>query len=500
MITDDNSYTNNTSTTIKYKNTDTNNSVKNHTDIKHKYVRNLSFMDLFFAGYGFIIGAGIFTLISYSLTYGKGFTWLAFVIGGLICALTGLGYAKLNTLYPTNDAEYAWILGVLGQNNKNETTNLLIKQFANLVIWVVMLIGMFTAATVVVGQANFIQEYYKFSKPLLIAILVLIPTFVNSLGNEYTTGLNKGIMITATIGFFMLYGIGLIKSKFFNQNDFNPFIKPQQMHGYKAHEKKSFYYHLFKNLTHSSFITIFAYNGFQSVVQLSEEAKDPSNVPKSIMGSRGFSTVIYALVAISIISLLGVKASSNAVNPISDAFSVAFGKRGKDIVNVIAIICLTNTFLIATLSRSRLLQKLAERGIAPAVFKKLTSIKQILGLEKFTNNDVNNNKIDKHKITLPILSIITVSLLTYLLTFIKKGAIEVLAKITSGFIFFIFSVVNLLVIVQYYKKKTPEEIEVFNKRENVVPFIKGFPWYSILGIIITLYYLFMSPKYLASLK
>ena len=222
---------------------------------------------------------------------------------------------------------------------------------------------------------------------------------------------------------------------------------------------------LLKNLTHSSFITIFAYNGFQSVVQLSEEAKDKSNVPKSIAGSLGVSAVIYALIAISIISLIGVKKGSSSVNPISDAFSVVFGGRGKDIVVIIAIICLTNTFLIATLSRSRLLQKLADRGIAPKVFTKLTSLQKVLGLEKFTNGNANNgnavanngnanngnavadngnavaNNSANEPVTLPILAIITVSVVTYILTFIKR-AIEALAKITSGFIFFIFTVVN----------------------------------------------------------
>ena len=200
-------------------------------------------------------------------------------------------------------------------------------------------------------------------------------------------------------------------------------------------------------------------------------------------------------------------------------FSVVFGGRGKDIVVIIAIICLTNTFLIATLSRSRLLQKLADRGIAPKVFTKLTSLQKVLGLEKFTNGNANNgnavanngnavanngnavaNNSANEPVTLPILAIITVSVVTYILTFIKKGAIEALAKITSGFIFFIFTVVNFLVIFQYFTKRTPEEQRIFDEKEKHAPFLRGFPWYSVIGIIITLYYLFSSPYYLSNLK
>ena len=49
---------------------------------EEKYTRNLELSDLFFAGFGFIIGAGIFTLMPLIIKYGKGSSWLSFVVGG----------------------------------------------------------------------------------------------------------------------------------------------------------------------------------------------------------------------------------------------------------------------------------------------------------------------------------------------------------------------------------------------------------------------------------
>ena len=72
-----------------------------------------TFIDLFFAGYCFIVGAGIFSLMPHVIKFGQGLSWLSFVIGGVVCLITGLSYAKLNSLYPSNDAEYAWILNIL---------------------------------------------------------------------------------------------------------------------------------------------------------------------------------------------------------------------------------------------------------------------------------------------------------------------------------------------------------------------------------------------------
>ena len=444
----------------------------NDNDNNNKYTRNLGFLDLFFTGYGFIIGAGIFTLIGFILTYGKGSSWLAFVIGGIICGLTGMGYAKLNAFFPTNDAEYMWIMKILNPPNKEKKS---VKYFANFVIWIVMILGVFTAATIVVGQSNFIRQYFDINKHLLIGILVIIPTIFNMLGNKYTTRLNKTIMILVTLGFGVLYIFAGTHSKYINEVDIIPKTN-------------------FENLIHASYITIFAYNGFQSIVQLSEEAKDVNDVPKSILASLSFSTVVYALIAISVIGLIGVKKGSNSVSPISDAFSVVLGKRGKDFLNIISIIALTNTFLIATLSRSRLLHKLSVRGIAPKFLGKLTSITKILGVEKFSNN----NK--QEEITVPIASLIVVSLITFLLTFIKSGAIEALAKITNGFIYFIFTVVNLLVLIYHFKQKTPEEEVHIKNVEKEMPMLKGFPWYSLLGLIISLIFLLLSPKYLSNLK
>ncbi len=71
-------------------------------------------------GFGFIIGAGIFTLMPLIIKYGKGYSWLSFIIGGFICLLTGLSYAKLNQEYPSNDAEYSWIYNILNFNKPDE--------------------------------------------------------------------------------------------------------------------------------------------------------------------------------------------------------------------------------------------------------------------------------------------------------------------------------------------------------------------------------------------
>lgn len=450
---------------------------------KSNYIKNLDIYDLFFAGYGFIIGAGIFTLMPFIIKYSKGNSWLAFVMGGIICVLVGLSYSKLNLKFPTNDAEYVWIYKIF---NKDEKTppSIPVKLLSSIVIWVVMAIGLFNAATVLVGQTEFINSYFPMNKKLLSLGLISFTTLLNCLGNKYSTAFNKGIMGTVTAGFFLLFGIAGFKGKRFNEISFIPTTSSLLQNANNTN--------IFKGLVQSSFISIFAFNGFQSLVQLSEEAKDKKDIPKGILTAIGFTTFIYAAVAISIIVLIGVQKAKTSLYPISDAYGVLFGSKGRDIVTIISIIVLLNTLMLITLSRSRILQKLAIRKQAPKFFQKLTSLEEIFRKkEKFTDNIKNKNKNDNSsdKVTLPINSILAVSIITYLLTFIKKGAIEGLANITNIFIFFVFILVHVLVIVDYHKNKGKDE------DNHKYSFLKGFPWYAYIGGLISIGYFYKSFSY-----
>jgi basic amino acid/polyamine antiporter, APA family len=463
------------------------NSLNKPTD--EKYNRNLSLLDLFFAGYGFIVGAGIFSLIPYIIKQGKGISWLSFVVGGVVCLITGLSYAKLNSLYPSNDAEYSWILNILNFDEERNPDKVkpYVKYLANTIIWIVVIVGLFMGATILVGQADFIKEYVNISKQLLTLILVIFPSLIVMIGNKYATGINKTIMILVTGAFSLLVGLAKTYGKKGGEIRYNATTRD------------------FSPLLKSSFITIFAYNGFQSIVQLSEESKERKFVPLSIIGSSGLAIGIYALITISVVALIGVKAAGNSVSPLADAYGVGFGSKGKDIVNLLALVALTNTMLILTLSRSRLLQKLAVRGIAPGYLKKLTSLKKLLRLEKFesnaenSNNAVNNantNNVDNTGKTIPIYAVVTLSVISYILTFIGKGAVDHLAGITTSFLFIVFLMVNILVLINHYKKKTPAEKQQEQTVDKEIPILKGYPWYAIIGVFTSTLYLSVSGKYL----
>ena len=438
------------------------NPINPELDKSKQYKRILNFTDLFSAGYSFIIGAGIFILLPLIITFSGGISWISFLIGCLICLFTGLSYSKLNMIFPTNDAEYAWILNVLNFDKSRDPKkiNIIVKSIANIVIWIIFFIGIFTSATVLVCQSNFIKEYINLDKKLIISGLSIIPIVINIFGAKTTTHFNKAVILIISA----LFGVTL-KYAITDGKHFNELI---------SNEKPSL--SMMKNLFNSSFVTLFLYNGFQSLVQLSEEAKNHEDIPKSLISSLLFSAILYSVFTISVIALLGAKAASKSKMSLVDALKVVLSNKKVNIINIIVIIILTNTVIIISLSRSRLLQKMSVRGIAPGIFKSL-------GNENMKNKETN-----------PVNAIIGVGIITFLSTFIKEGAVETLASLTNIFILISFFMVNALMIVFYYKTKTVDETEKQKMSDAKIPQLKGLPWYSIIGVIMSLGYLLKYPK------
>jgi basic amino acid/polyamine antiporter, APA family len=423
--------------------------------------------DIIFAGFGYIVGAGIFTLLPFIIKYSKGNTWLAFVLGGIISILTGLSYAKLNLELPSNDAEYTWINDAFTTKKDREEKNTKYKwveKFARLVIYAVMALGVAMNAAIVISIVDLLRPYIPLiSTAFLSLIVILIPSIVNIASAKYTATLNTGITIFTVLGLVIVIGLGLFTGKNMSENTLLPI------------PGNTF------NLLHGVFITIFAFNGFQSLVQMSEEAKKKSDIPKGMIGSASLAMIFYVLIAIAVVSLFGVKKASSSISPIVDAFGIGFGKNAQHMVNVLAIVTMSSTLLLSTMSRSRLLKKLADLDLAPNFLSKLTET-------------IKDNKM-------PVNAVAIVSLLSYMLTFVKGNALELVANLANTIAFFIFTCVNIAVVYKYHKDKgeKTEKTNNVTEEERLEPFLQKFkdayPVYGILGAICTTVLFINSPKF-----
>ena len=453
---------------------DTKNRVENNenNNEKDKLARRLDFNDMFFTGISYMIGAGIFTLMPFIIKYGGKNAWMAFLIGGVISIMTGLSFARLNFQYPVNDAEYSWIREIFKGQNEAEP-NAAVSWFATITIWVVGIMGIFAKSTVALGLAEFIRTFNLGIPKHVITFCALgIPTLINMVGVRYAATVAKAIITLVIIAFLIIIGYAPKHRDYLGDN---ALTVPTGN---------------WTNLMRASFITIFAFTGFQSVVQLSEETVSRDIIPKSITASVIFTTIFYALVIISVISIIGLKKASATVYPISEAYNAIFGTNGRNIVTLLSIITMFSTIVIGVLGVSRLFHKLSEKGIAPRYLSKLVSLDKMLQFNSSGNNDGKPAIFDK----MPIPALLTVFILSFLLTFVKGGILELTANATNSMLFFIFTTVNLLVIVNHFKNKDRKN-NATSSNKTIQGFLDMFPWYAIIGFVLALIFLVISPQY-----
>ena len=444
-----------------------------------KLTRRLDFNDMFFTGVSYMVGAGIVTLMRFIIKYGGKNAWLAFILGGIISIMTGLSFARLNFQYPVNDAEYSWIREIFKGKNEKEP-NAAVNLFATIVIWVVGIMGIFAKSTIALGLAEFIGTFNLGIPKHVITLLSLgIPTFINCLGVKHAANVAKTVITVVIAAFLIIIGSVSKHNKYLGDNKMKLDVSK------------------IPSILRASFVTIFAFTGFQSVVQLSEETTSRSIIPKSITASVIFTTIFYALLIVSVISITGLKKASSTVYPISEAYNVIFGSKGRNFVTILSIITMFSTLVIGILGVSRLFQKLSVKGIAPEYLSKLVSFDSLFRkTENYENNQKLNNKNSQNTMfdKMPIPALLTIFVLSFLLTFVKGGVLELMANATNSMLFFIFTIVNLLVIVNYFKTRNDNQ-QIKSEDKTIQGFLKMFPWYAFIGFALALIFLIISPRY-----
>ena len=449
---------------------------KNISQINNQQINNqeptklknaLSFIDIFFVGLGYIVGAGIYSLLSYATKYGGNFTWLSFIIGGFISLMTGLSYAELSRYFDSNASEYDYI------------TTAISTKAGSLMGLTLVVVGIFTATTLALAFIDLLVSLIgsTVSYGIIRFLIIAIPTIINIIGVKFTTNLNMGISITESSTLIILILLSAYMGKWTPKAYTGGFNLPSIVHG--------------------AFITILALSGFEHLPKMAEETQNSSrNIPLAITSSLSIAAVMYALTSISANSVLGTKTVAKTINPISKTYSKLIGGKGESLVNVVSLFSIFNTVMLTMLFVSRQIYGIAKRGTFSSYFTKVNKITQT-----------------------PIRSILFVSLCTFLLTSIKE--VELSTHLTNVLLFSVFALVNLSAIILRYRgtlsqsennrginsqsennRGTNSQSENNReKKENEPKKHSRFSIYSIIGLITSIYMVYssMSNNYFANL-
>jgi basic amino acid/polyamine antiporter, APA family len=383
--------------------------------------RDLGLFNATAAGVGIIVGAGIYVLIGAAAGLAGNMVWLSLLISAIVALFTGLSYAELSSLFPSDDGEYAYVKNAMN------------RPMAFIIGYLVVFAGIVTSAAVALGFANYFNFLFGLTNFILVAIVItLIFSAINYIGIKQSARLN---LLFTFLEVSALLVIIFFSIKYFGKVDY--FQTPG-----------------LEGVFSAASLIFFAFMGFESIIKLTEETKNPEKtIPLALMLSIGITTVIYVLLGIAAVSVVGWETLGVSKAPLTLIAQTLLGSKAGISLSIIALFSTGNTILISLLTTSRMMY-----GMGPD-----------LPMFEFLGN------VDR-KTRTPYNAVIITGILSVLFIFFGKN-IELVANVANFIIFVTFFLVNLAVIILRYKIKNL-------KRSFRIPFnIGNFPVIPLFGMI-----------------
>ncbi|AKS47300.1 amino acid/polyamine/organocation transporter, APC superfamily [Octadecabacter temperatus] len=305
--------------------------------------RSLTLPLLTLYGLGVTVGAGIYVLIGSTVAEAGAYAWLAFLLAAFVVAFTAFSYAELATRYPVSAGEAAYVDAGFGR-----------PVLASIVGGFVALSGMVSASAVAVGASGYLGGLTGLSSPILIVAIVA------SMGLIAWWGINQSVKVAAAITmleilglvFVITWGFGMSERTGVSTAELIPPLQGTHWGG----------------IASASLLAFFAFIGFEDMVNVAEEVETPRRtIPRAIVYTLLVATVLYVLVAVSVLVAVPIETLSGSDEPLTLVFVNA-----PQVVQTgfaaVAVVATVNGVLIQMIMASRVIYGMAQRKRFPAVF------------------------------------------------------------------------------------------------------------------------------------
>jgi len=309
--------------------------------------RELGLLEAIVYGVGLILGAGIYAILGEATGVTGDSIVVSFLLAALIASLTGLSYAELASLFPKAEGDYIYVREAFNRDIVSDVTAL-----------GRLSMGVISTAAVALAFSGYLSAFVDVPPVPVAVLLVLAMTVVNFWGIELSTKIN--ILFTAIEVAGLVIIIWIASGSWGNAEVLHA---PNGAVG----------------VIHAGFLIFFAYLGFGSIVNLSEETEDATvTIPRAIILSIGITTVLYVLVGLSSVALVDWRVLGRSASPLAEVARVGWGPLGSTVLGAIALFSTTNTVLILQISTSRLFYGVSksEYNVFPAVFSRVHPSRQ----------------------------------------------------------------------------------------------------------------------------
>jgi len=294
--------------------------------------RVLGLVEVTAGGVGIIIGAGIYVLIGEATALAGPGVWMAFVMAAVLSALTALSYVELASMFPSAAAEYEYARHAFPP------------WVAFLVGWG-MIAGLIVAAVAIaLGFARYLSLFAAVDQRLGAAGLICLVSLVAASGIKRSARLTVALSCVQVGGLLLVVAIGI------------PHFGQQQLLTITS----------VPGVIGAAALVFFAYIGFDEVITLAEETRDPTRtVPVALLLALGISSALYVAVAAASVSVLGQQALGASERPLANVVGHVLGDVSGNLMAAVAMVATTNTTLLVVTAASRLIYGMASQGSLP---------------------------------------------------------------------------------------------------------------------------------------
>ena len=374
--------------------------------------RSLGFWALVFYGVGDILGAGIYALVGKVAGVAGSASWAAFSVALVVAGLTALTYAELGGRFPRSAGESFFTQQAFGRPG-----------LALIVGWVVLCSGILSLATVSVAFGGYMSVLVPGLPPsaTVVGILLLLAV-INFRGMRESSMTNIVATMVELTGLLIVIVAGALFLGRTGDAGIAQTIEASREVGWLG-------------IARGAALGFFAFIGFEDMVNVAEEVKDPGrNMPRGILTALCVTGIVYLMVVIVATSVVVPATLAESEAPLLSVVLRSTDAVPGGLFTLIALFAVANTGLLNFIMGSRLIYGMSRQGLLPVALGKIHPTRRT-----------------------PHLAILTV--LVVALPLALSGTLTYLAGTTSLLLLLVFFTVNLSLLA--IKRRDREPVRTF---------------------------------------
>lgn len=319
-------------------------------DAPQRLVRSLTLTHAVLYGLGVTIGAGIYVLVGVAAGRSGMHAPLAFIGAALVMAFSAASFAELGTRMPVSASEAAYVQAAFKRDWLSLGVGLLVVATAAI-----------SAATISVGSAGYVAVFLTAPAPWIITTVVVAMGIVACLATVQSVTF-AAIMTLIEVGGLVLIiiaGLGLGADIVMRLPEVWPSLRDSSA---------------WIGIAGTSLIAVFAFIGFEHLVNVAEEMKEPNRtLPLALFLTLGLTALVYALVVWIAVTTVPPQELARSSAPLALVFERLTGLPLVTL-SAIAVVATLNGIIVHMIMIGRVLYGLADQGNLPKVLARLNSV------------------------------------------------------------------------------------------------------------------------------